>query len=105
MRPKQPGTPKEDLLRSSLEAILDPGHELIRLAGLIDWERFDDAFRAYYHDRKGRRGLPTRLMAGLHLLKHMKGLADEDRKQGHFRIGQAWGGATVGTATLAGCVI
>jgi hypothetical protein len=26
---------------------------------------------------KGRAGLPTRLMAGLHLLKHMKGLSDE----------------------------
>lgn len=78
MRPKQPDTAKEDLFRSSLEAILDPDHELIRLAGLIDWERFDDAFGAYYHDRKGRRGLQTRLMAGLHLLKHMKGLSDEE---------------------------
>ena len=47
MRPKQPDTAKEDLFRSSLEAILDPDHELIRLAGLIDWERFDDAFGAY----------------------------------------------------------
>ena len=75
MRPKQPDTAKEDLFRSSLEAILDPDHELIRLAGLIDWERFDDAFGAYYHDRKGRRGLRTRLMTGLHLLKHMKGLS------------------------------
>jgi IS5 family transposase len=78
MRPKQTGTPKEDLFRSSLEAILDPDHELIRLAGLIDWERFDDAFGAYYHEAKGRRGLRTRLMAGLHLLKHMKGLSDEE---------------------------
>lgn len=78
MRPKQPDTAKEDLFRSSLEAILDPDHELIRLAGLIDWERFDDAFGAYYHDRKGRRGLRTRLMTGLHLLKHMKGLSDEE---------------------------
>ena len=78
MRPKQPETANDDLFRSSLEAILDPGHELIRLAELIDWERFDDAFGAYYHDRKGRRGLRTRLMAGLHLLKHMKGLSDED---------------------------
>ena len=78
MRPKQPETVHDDLFRSSLEAILDPGHELIQLAELIDWERFDDAFGAYYHDRKGRRGLRTRLVAGLHLLKHMKGLSDED---------------------------
>jgi len=78
MRPKPPETANEDLFRSSLEAILDPRHELIQLAGLINWQRFDDAFGAYYHDRKGRRGLRTRLMAGLHLLKHMKGLSDEE---------------------------
>lgn len=78
MRPKQPEARPDDLFRSSLESILDPGHELVQLAGLIDWTRFDDAFGAHYHDRKGRRGLPTRLMAGLHLLKHMKGLSDEE---------------------------
>ena len=40
--------------------------------------QFDDAFGTHYHEAKGRRGLPTRLMAGLHLLKHMKGLSDEE---------------------------
>ncbi|MGB5723424.1 MAG: IS5 family transposase [Parasphingorhabdus sp.] len=78
MRPEQPQAPSSDLFRSSLEAILDPEHELIKLAALIDWDRFDDAFGPYYHERKGRRGLRTRLMAGLHLLKHMKGLSDEE---------------------------
>jgi len=78
MRPKQPEARSDDLFRSSLEAIVDPRHELIGLSVLIDWGRFDDAFGTYYHDRKGRRGLPTRLMAGLHLLKHMKGLSDEE---------------------------
>src|SRR5210317_388406 len=78
MRPNKPGFPNGDLFRSSLEAILDPEHELLRLAALIDWERFDDAFGPFYHERKARRGLRTRLMAGLHLLKHMKGLSDEE---------------------------
>lgn len=78
MRPKKSEPPSHDLFRSSLEALLDPEHELIRLAGLIGWERFDDAFGAYYHEAKGRRGLRTRLMVGLHLLKHMKGLSDEE---------------------------
>jgi len=78
MRPKQPEAPSDDLFRSSLEAILDPRHELIGLSALIDWGRFDAAFGTHYHDRKGRRGLPTRLMTGLHLLKHMKGLSDEE---------------------------
>ncbi|MEM7400259.1 MAG: IS5 family transposase [Pseudomonadota bacterium] len=78
MRPKKSEPSSHDLFRSSLEAILDPEHELIRLAGLIDWDRFDDAFGAYYHEARGRRGLYTRLMVGLHLLKHMKGLSDEE---------------------------
>ncbi len=78
MRPKQPEAPSDDLFRSSLEAIIDPSHELVQLSSLIDWDRFDDAFGTHYHDRKGRHGLPTRLMAGLHLLKHMKGFSDDE---------------------------
>lgn len=78
MRPEQPEAHSDDLFRSSLKAIIDPEHALIKLADLIDWDRFDDAFGAFYHDRKGRRGLRTRLMTGLHLLKHMKGLSDEE---------------------------
>jgi transposase, IS5 family len=78
MRPRKLEAPTGDLFRASLEAILDPRHELIRLAKEIDRERFDDAFGAYFHEGKGRAGLPTRLMAGLHLLKHMKGLSDEE---------------------------
>ena len=78
MRPEPPQAPSGDLFRSSLKAILDPEHELLELAQLIDWDRFDDAFGPFYHERKGRRGLRTRLMAGLHLLKHMKGLSDEE---------------------------
>jgi len=47
-------------LRSSLKVILDPEHELLKLAQLIDWDRFDDAFGRFYHERKGRPGLRTR---------------------------------------------
>jgi len=78
MHPKQPEAPPNDLFRSSLEAIADPAHELIGLSALIDWGQFDDAFGTHCHEAKGRHGLPTRLMAGLHLLKHMKGLSDEE---------------------------
>lgn len=78
MCPKRPEARSDDLFRSSLEAIIDPAQELIRLAALIDWGRFDDTFGTHYHEAKGRRGLPTRLIARLHLLKHMKGLSDEE---------------------------
>ena len=77
MRPKSPAEDRdEDLFRSRLASILDPRHELLRLAALIDWAALDAAFGPLYAE-VGRPGLPTRLMAGLHLLKHAKGLSDE----------------------------
>ena len=80
MRPSPIATPAEretDLFRNRLDNLIDMRHELAQLAGLIDWNRFDEAFGPLYRDKIGRPGLPTRLMAGLHLLKHMKGLSDE----------------------------
>lgn len=77
MRPKQPkAEPQEDLFRARLQNLVDPRHPLVRLAGLIDWARFEAEFGVLYEDG-GRPGLPTRLMVGLHLLKHMDGLSDE----------------------------
>ncbi len=77
MRPKQAtATPQDDLFRARLENLVDPRHPLVRLAGLIEWGRFEAEFGALYTDG-GRPGLPTRLMVGLHLLKHMDGLSDE----------------------------
>ena len=41
MGPKPTIPSSGDLYRSRLDQILDQGHELIRLAALIDWDRFD----------------------------------------------------------------
>ena len=71
MRPKPLPSRGDDLSRSRLDAIIDARHPLVQLAGLIDWARFDAAFGSLYAET-GRPGLPTRLMVGLHLLKHMK---------------------------------
>src|SRR3954451_7865204 len=77
MRPKQPkAEPQEDLFRARLQNVVDSRHALVRLAALIDWGRFETEFGALYTEG-GRPGLPTRLMVGLHLLKHMDGLSDE----------------------------
>ncbi len=65
-----------DLFRSRLEQIINMRHELVRLAGLVDWRFFDQRFSALYAEA-GRPGVATRLMVGLHLLKHMHGLSDE----------------------------
>jgi IS5 family transposase len=76
MPPKKPQMSAFELFQSRLDTMLDPEHPLVKLAGLIDWSRFDAAYGRFY-TQKGRPGLPTRLMAGLHLLKHMDGLSDE----------------------------
>lgn len=76
MPPKKPAPRSDELLRSQLHNMIDMEHALVKLAGLIDWSRFDDAYGRFYHE-KGQPGLSPRLMAGLHLLKHMDGLSDE----------------------------
>ena len=66
-----------ELFRSALPNLVDRRHPLVRLAGLIEWERFAVAFGPLYREGVGRPGLPTRLMVGLHLIKHMDGLSDD----------------------------
>ena len=75
MGPKERRDEPADLFRNRLENIINPRHELVQLAGAIDWSRFDDAFGALYGE-KGRPALPTRLMVGLNILKYMYGLSD-----------------------------
>jgi len=76
MPPKKSAPRSDELFRMQLTNMIDMEHPLVKLAGLIDWSRFDDAYGRFY-TQKGRPGLPTWLMAGLHLLKHMEGLSDE----------------------------
>jgi len=77
MRPSSPPSGKSDLFRERLEAIIDHRHALVRLAGLVPWSRFDDAFGRFYRPI-GRPAKPTRLMVGLHYLKHVHDLSDEE---------------------------
>lgn len=70
-------TPQSDMFRESLETILDLRHELLRRAAHIDWERLDALCGATFVEHVGRPGLPIRLMVGLHLIRHIKGLSDE----------------------------
>lgn len=65
-----------ELLRMQRVNMIDMEQSLVKLAGMIDWSRFDKAYGRFY-TCKGRPGLPTRLMAGLHLLKQMEGMSDE----------------------------
>jgi IS5 family transposase len=76
MGPKPTLPSSGDLYRSRLDQILDQRHELFRLAGLIDWERFDQEFGRFYRPL-GRPAKPTRLMVGLSYLQHTFNLSDE----------------------------
>ena len=77
MRPKKPETTGEgDLFRARLEQIIDLKHELVQLAGEIDWDWIDREIAPLYSD-KGRPGIETRFVIGLLLLKHIYGLSDE----------------------------
>ena len=78
MKPKERReTGQKDLFRARLEQIIDLGHPLVRLAGEIDWGFLEERFGEVYQDKPGRPPLPTRLMAGLAILKHMHDLSDE----------------------------
>ncbi len=68
---------QKDLLRPALEAIIDLGHPLVRLAGAIDWRFLDKRFAGVCTAGAGQPPLPTRLVAGLLILKHMHDLSDE----------------------------
>lgn len=77
MRPKTTLTNQFDLFRSHFKQILNPDHELCLLADAIDWSGFDGEFIDCYSDDMGRPGNATRLMVGLHYLKHAFNESDE----------------------------
>jgi IS5 family transposase len=67
----------KDLFRPALEEIIDMGHALVRLAQEIDWAFLDQRFGAVCQPGPGQPPLPTRLVAGLLILKHTHDLSDE----------------------------
>ena len=78
MRPRERReSGEQDLFRARLDQIIDMEHALVRLARTIDWGFLETTFGAVYEDGAGRPPLPTRLMAGLAILKHTYNLSDE----------------------------
>lgn len=68
---------QQDLLRPALDQIIDLEHPLARLARAIDWAFLDGRFSSVCRPGPGQPPLPTRLVAGLLILKHMHDLSDE----------------------------
>ena len=67
---------QDDLFRPLLEEIINLRHPLVRLAGEIDWDFLAGRFSSVCRVGPGQ-PLPTRLVAGLFILKHMHNLSDE----------------------------
>lgn len=78
MRPRERRESSEqDLFRSRLDQVINMDHALVKLARAIDWGFLEEKFGAVYNDGAGQPPLPTRLMAGLAILKHTYNLSDE----------------------------
>ena len=78
MRPRERNeTGEQDLFRSRLDQIIDMKHPLVTLGRTVDWSFLEERFGEVYTDDPGRPPLPTRLMAGLAILKHTYDLSDE----------------------------
>jgi IS5 family transposase len=68
---------QDDLLRPRLVDMIDPRHELVKLAGLIDWGVFEREWAGFFPSGKGRPATEPRLVAGLLYLQHAYRLSDE----------------------------
>lgn len=78
MRPRERrDSGQNDLFRARLDQIVDMNRPLMKLARAIDWSFLERSFGARYSEGPGQPPLPTRLMAGLAILKHMDNLSDE----------------------------
>jgi IS5 family transposase len=78
MGPKPAEKHEEDLFRAELVNLIDQRHELVRLAGLIDWAAFERQWSPQFISTTGRPALATRLMAALLYLKHIYALSDDE---------------------------
>jgi len=78
MVPKAPETsPQNELFRVKLVRLVGEKHALVVLAREIGWSEFERELGALYHPSAGRPGVATRLMVGLHYLKHAFDESDE----------------------------
>ncbi len=78
MRPRSQGDHDQlDLFRAHFDQLLNPNHPLVILAQKIDWARFNAAFAEFYADDMGAPAKATRLLVGLHYLKHAFDESDE----------------------------
>ena len=73
---KSPNQSQRDLFSPLLVDFIATNHELVLLAGHIDWKYFEKAFEKFY-SYTGQPSMPVRFMVGCLLLKRMYNLGDE----------------------------
>ena len=71
-------TGAQDMFRSRLDQIINMKHELVTLSKTVSWSFIEEKCGEVYADGPGMPPLPTRLMAGLSILKYTFNLSDED---------------------------
>jgi IS5 family transposase len=74
----KPKSLQTELFKTPLNKIIDTTHPLCILGAKIKWPEFDKTFGPLYSEGKGSPAIPTRLMVGLHYLKHTYNLSDEE---------------------------
>ncbi len=71
-------TGAQDMFRSRLDQIINLKHELVTLSKAVSWSFIETKCGEVYAEGPGMPPLPTRLMAGLAILKHTFDLSDEE---------------------------
>ncbi len=71
-------TGEQDMFRSRLDQIINLKHELVTLSKTVSWSFIEARCGEVYTQGPGMPPLPTRLMAGLAILKYTFNLSDED---------------------------
>jgi IS5 family transposase len=74
-KPSAPKTDKRSVSR--LDELINMGHPLVRLGGLIDWGEIERTFGTHFTSGRGRPALSPRLVAGLLYLQHTFDASDE----------------------------
>ena len=77
MKPQSPDQDDLLLFQAHFDQLLNPTHPLLTLSKQIDWDAFDAAFGELYCEDAGAPAKATRLMGGLHYLKHTFNESDE----------------------------
>ncbi len=77
MKPQTQDPDALELFQAHFDQLLNPAHCLVKLARRIDWNHFEAAFADCYCDDFGAPAKATRLMVGLHYLKHAFNESDE----------------------------